>query len=220
MATINKLWLLLWLVIAADGASNYGDGFEYPFVTPEPYHPAVNRPNPNIPAWQYFYPPNHDFTDYSQHITRTDPASRNSGAQLIPSGPYFAQELKTIYHKRPVEPKVYQTSWNMIDSNGNEVTVYNRPVITANRPSPPFEFPANHPVVMEGWQQQQQQKEERPIRKPISKKPLRKKQKVRPIHPGITNTPGYFNISKLFFSLFFVVVVGSNAVKRVQFTVP
>lgn len=189
----TKLRLLLWLtyVIAASAISNYRDGFEYPFVTPNPYELSMSRADTMSP-WEHFYPANHDFTDYSQHITRTNPASRNSAAQLVPSGPYFAQELKNIYHKpdkRPAEHKVYQTSWNMIDSNGNEVTVYNRPGLTSNRPAPPFPLPSNHPLFMEGWKHQQHQidfLEEQPIRKPLSKKPVRKKHKVRPIHPGRT----------------------------------
>lgn len=152
-------------------ALGYEDMFEYPFVTPDP-----RRITTTAPTWQHFYPPHHDFTDYSQHITRTGPASRNSAGEEMPSGPYFAQELKNIYHKRPVEPKIYQTSWNMIDSDGNEVTVYNRPVLTGHRLSPPTTS-NNRPLV--SWQG-----EEPDIRKPIRKKPTRKKNKIRPIHPG------------------------------------
>ena len=207
MKSAHPLPRLLMLLAAAasfygavDANSNYRDAFEYPFVMPDAPPPA---PTPQPTPWQHFYPDNYDFTDYSRHITRSDPASRNSQAQLVPSGPYFAQELKTIYHKRPdpePERKVYQTSWNLIDSEGNEfATPYNRPgQLMGHRPHPaPVPFPPNHPVVLDAWQQtlyQQQHRDERPIRKPISKKPVRKKHKVRPIHPG--NHAGTFWLHK------------------------
>ena len=190
-------WLLL-LLLVTEGTCDYRDAFEYPFITPR--HPAPVRSYAMAPGWKQFYPENYDFTDYSRHITRSDPASRNSAAQQIPSGPYFAQELKRYYHKPAAEEhKVYQTSWNMIDSEGNEYsTVYNRPGMTGHRPSPPSSIPLptdQYPFVLDAWQQQQQQQhhaeqqqpKERPTRKPISKKPVRKKNKVvRPIHPGMT----------------------------------
>jgi hypothetical protein len=183
-------WLLL-LLLVTDVISDYRNTFEYPFMTPR--HPAPIRSHSTAPVWQQFYPENYDFTDYSRHITRSDPASRNSAAEQIPSGPYFAQELKRYYHKPADEHKVYQTSWNMIDSEGNEyATVYNRPGLTGHRPSSASSIPLptdQHPYVLDAWQQQQhhiQQQKERPTRKPISKKPVRKKNKVRPIHPGMT----------------------------------
>lgn len=195
-------WLLL-LLLVSEGTSDYRDGFEYPFITTR--HPAPVRSYSMAPGWRQFYPENYDFSDYSRHITRSDPASRNSAAEQIPSGPYFAQELKRYYHKPAEEPhKVYQTSWNMIDSEGNEYsTVYNRPAMTGYRPSSSASSSSGillptdqYPFVLDAWQQQQQQHhveqqpiKERPTRKPISKKPVRKKNKgVRPIHPGMTTT--------------------------------
>ncbi len=201
MKSVHPLPRLLMLLAAVasfydgavEGNANYRDAFEYQFVMPEaPPPPPPAQPTP----WQHFYPDNYDFTDYSRHVTRSDPTSRNSEAQLVPSGPYFAQELKNIYHKRPVDPeperKVYQTSWNLIDSEGNEyATPYNRPGLTGHRPPAQIPFLPDHPIVLDAWQQtiyhqqhQQHQHDERPIRKPISKKPVRKKHKVRPIHPG------------------------------------
>lgn len=188
-------WLLVLLLIA-EVASDYRDAFEYPFVMPR--HPAPSVRTPSIaPAWQQFYPDNYDFSDYSRHITRTDPASRNSAAEQVPSGPYFAQELKTYYHKPADEHKVYQTSWNMIDSEGNEyASLYNRPTLTNHRPASISPVPLlsdHHAFVLDAWQRQQQEhqqlylQKERPTPKPISKKPARKKNKVRPIHPGMTN---------------------------------
>lgn len=200
-------WLLL-LLLVSEGTSDYRDGFEYPFITTR--HPAPVRSYSMAPGWRQFYPEDYDFSDYSRHITRSDPASRNSAAEQIPSGPYFAQELKRYYHKPAEEPhKVYQTSWNMIDSEGNEYsTVYNRPAMTGyHRPSSSASSSSGillptdqYPFVLDAWQQQQQQQhhveqqpiKERPTRKPISKKPVRKKNKgVRPIHPGMTTITHY-----------------------------
>ncbi|XP_045029342.1 uncharacterized protein LOC116924091 isoform X2 [Daphnia magna] len=188
-------WLLMLLLIA-EVASDYRDAFEYPFVMPRHPAPAAVRTPSTAEPWRHFYPESYDFSDYSRHITRTDPASRNSAAEQVPSGPYFAQELKRYYHKPADEHKVYQTSWNMIDSQGNEyASVYNRPTLTNYRPvsAPPVPLLSDqHAFVLDAWQRQQQeqqqlyvqQQKERPTRKPISKKPARKKNKVRPIHPA------------------------------------
>ena len=98
-------WLLL-LSLVIEATCDYRDAFEYPFITPRHPAPAV-RSHSIYPAWQTFYPENYDFTDYSRHITRSDPSSRNSAGEQIPSGPYFAQELK----------RYYQTSMESISNN-------------------------------------------------------------------------------------------------------
>ena len=197
-------WLLILLLVSEATASDYRDAFEYPIITPRYPAPAIRSHSMTRSSWQQFYPADYDFTDYSRHITRSDQASRNSAAEQIPSGPYFAQELKRYYHKPADEHKVYQTSWNMIDSEGNEyATVYNRPGLTGHRPSSASSIPLptdQHPYVLDAWQQQQhqydiqqeQQPKERPTRKPISKKPVRKKNKIRPIHPGMTKNHTLF----------------------------
>lgn len=153
--------------------------FYYPYVRPTVASNAALTPK--------FYPDNHDFTDYSMHFTRSDPSSRNSGAEPPPSGPYFAHELKSYYHnpaQHQQQKAVYQTSWNMIDSDGNDYTPYQRPSSHAvNNPSL-AQF-ASDEEELAFWQQLQQ----RPIvRKPIiiTKKPIRKKQQKnkRPVQPG------------------------------------
>ena len=154
--------------------------FYYPYVRPTVL--------PNSAAAPKFYPDNHDFTDYSMHFTRSDPSSRNSGAEPPPSGPYFAHELKSYYHNPAQQKAVYQTSWNMIDSDGNDYTPYQRPSShVVNNPSL-AQF-ANNEDELAVWQQLQQ----RPnsiVRKPITKKPIRKKQQQqhnknkRPVQPG------------------------------------
>lgn len=148
----------------------------YQYVRPEVYVTPARR----------YYPDNHDFTDYSMHYTRSDPASRNSAAQPPPSGPYFAHELKSYYHHpgrnpAPVQNMIYQTSWNLIDSEGNDYSPYPRPIAQTLQSEEQL-----------AWQH-------RPVRKPIAKKPVRKKQKKRPVHSGelrsIVNVPSHLAYS-------------------------
>ena len=47
-------------------------------------------------SMQSFYPPDHDFTDYSQHFTRTvQLLQKNSGGALNPVQPYSIDEIKS-----------------------------------------------------------------------------------------------------------------------------
>lgn len=141
--------LCLVVVISAVGISTAS-------VSPDEYYPYIRPESYNLPGRRY-YPDNYDFTDYSAHFTRSDASSRNSAAEPPPSGPYFAHELKSYYHNRQ---KIYQTSWNMIDSDGNDYSPY-------HRPAPPPPEPPIRPEL---------------TRKPMpSKKPIRKnKNKKRP----------------------------------------
>lgn len=184
------------------------DDFYYHYVRPEPVLP----PSPSgTSSSSKLYGPEHDYTDYSRHYTRSDQSGRNSAAQPPPSGPYFAHELKSYYHNNynqlPLnnmmnhkEHKAINNNnyspWNSIhDTIANE---YSPP----SYPPPPVDFyslrPGQRPfppTMMEGadlyynhHQGPQQQQQQRPLRKPISKKPIKKKQKKRPPPPASSHT--------------------------------
>jgi len=179
------------------------DDFYYHYVRPEPVLP----PSPSGTSGK-LHGPEHDYTDYSRHYTRSDQSGRNSAAQPPPSGPYFAHELKSYYHNNNYNNYNQLPPLNMIHHNkehkainSNNYSPWNSIHDTiANEysppsyPPPPVDFyslrPGQRPfppAQMEGADlyynhphQGPQQQQQRPLRKPISKKPIKKKQKKRP----------------------------------------
>lgn len=114
-----KYWPVILVLFSALNAIA-GDAFDYPFFRSETARPTSAPVRKQTPSWRRFYREDHDFNDYSMHYTRTDPHSRSSADEPPPSGPYFAYELKSYYHKRypdEMHPSIYPTSWNMIDQD-------------------------------------------------------------------------------------------------------
>ena len=123
-------------------------------------HYAFFRPEPRPDASSHsYYPADHDFTDYSQHITRTTYQQKNSAASLPPSGPFFAHEIKV--RDRPVS----YAAWNTLDFAGPPKVTASK--ISAEPVGPPYAPPSYV--------------HEHPPFRPMNKPPRRKHKRKRPV---------------------------------------